>query len=132
MPGAIAATEAEILSPAWLAWICTWAAYSTTCALVRIRLPSMTTPEPEISTGASLVQGRAKSGWRTVANTFTTAFSAPWEMAGEGSGAGLLATGFSGGAGGAWAAAPAATSQLASRKRSVTGIGGGLGAWTWR
>ena len=45
MPGATATTVAGTLSPAAFAWTCTWLAYSTTCALVSMRLPSMTTPE---------------------------------------------------------------------------------------
>ena len=57
MPGAMASTVAEILSPAWLAWICTWLAYLTTWALVRMRLPSITTPLPVSSEGDCLVQG---------------------------------------------------------------------------
>src|ERR1700730_17523686 len=75
IPGATATTVAEILSPAWFAWICTWLEYRTTCALVRMRLPSITTPEPVTSLGACLVQGLNGSGYRNVENTLTTAFS---------------------------------------------------------
>src|SRR6185312_2092351 len=46
-----------------------------TCALVRMRLPSMTTPEAVISRGACLVHGRNGAGARTVAKIFTTEFS---------------------------------------------------------
>src|ERR1700692_2844839 len=75
MPGATATTVAGTLSPAALACTCTWLAYSTTCALVRMRLPSITTPDPVISLGACLVQGLKGSGYRNVENTLTTAFS---------------------------------------------------------
>src|ERR1700722_9569627 len=85
IPGAMASTDAEILSPAWFACTCTWLAYRTTWALVRMRLPSITTPEPVISVGACLVQGRERSGLRTVENTFTTAFSTFAEVLFEGS-----------------------------------------------
>src|ERR1700760_2016464 len=40
-----------------------------------MRLPSMTTPEPVTSLGADLVQGLNGSGYRSVENTLTTAFS---------------------------------------------------------
>ena len=44
----------------------------TTWALVRIRLPSMTTPVPLASCGLCLVQGWVRSGYRIVAEIFTT------------------------------------------------------------
>src|SRR3984885_4613028 len=75
MPGATATTVAGTLSPAALACTCTWLAYSTTCALVRMRLPSMTTPDPVTSLGACLVQGLKGSGYRMVEKTLTTEFS---------------------------------------------------------
>ena len=62
MPGATATTVAGTLSPAAFAWICTWLAYRTTWALVRMRLPSITTPEAVTSLGACLVQGLKGSG----------------------------------------------------------------------
>src|SRR5580704_15457322 len=85
MPGATATTAAGSLSPWAFACTCTWLAYRTTWALVRMRLPSITTPEPVISVGACLVQGRERSGLRTVENTFTTAFSTFAEVLFEGS-----------------------------------------------
>src|ERR1700753_2047642 len=79
MPGAIARTDADNLSPAAFAWICTWLAYSTACALVKIRLPSITTPEAVASLGACLVHGLKGSGYRMVEKIFTTEFSrAAW------------------------------------------------------
>src|ERR1700688_4978707 len=75
MPGATATTVAGTLSPAALACTCTWLAYSTTCALVRMRLPSITTPDPVISLGACLAQGLNGSGNRMVEKTLTTEFS---------------------------------------------------------
>jgi hypothetical protein len=57
MPGATANTVAGSLSPWAFACTCTWLAYRTTCALVRMRLPSITTPEAVISVGACLVHG---------------------------------------------------------------------------
>src|SRR6266404_3482642 len=75
MPGATATTVAGTLSPAALACTCTWLAYSTTCAFVRIRLPSITTPDPLTSLGACLVQGLKGSGNRMVEKTLTTEFS---------------------------------------------------------
>jgi len=41
-------------------------------AAVRIRLPSMITPEPEVSWAVALAQGRTKSGSRRVAWILTT------------------------------------------------------------
>src|SRR5581483_2362477 len=52
----------------------------------------MTTPEPETSAGACFIQGLEGSGRRSVANTFTTAFSASCDMAAVGSGVGVGAT----------------------------------------
>src|ERR1700732_462211 len=75
MPGATATTVACTLSPAALACTCTWLAYSTTCALVRMRLPSITTPDPVASLGACLVQGLKGAGYRMVEKTLTTEFS---------------------------------------------------------
>ena len=75
MPGAIAITLASSFSPDWLACTCTWLACSTTWALVRMRLPSMTTPVPEESRGDCLDQGLKGSGEREVEKIFTTAFS---------------------------------------------------------
>src|ERR1700722_18797028 len=75
MPGATAMTVAGTLSPAAFACTCTWLAYRTTCALVRMRLPSITTPEAVTSLGACLVQGLKGSGYRMVAKTLTTEFS---------------------------------------------------------
>src|SRR6266850_4459184 len=75
MPGATATTVAGTLSPAALACTCTWLAYTTTWALVRMRLPSITTPDPLTSLGACLVQGLKGSGYRMVEKTLTTEFS---------------------------------------------------------
>src|SRR5882757_11201094 len=85
IPGATPTTVAEILSPAWLAWICTWLEYRTTCAFVRMRLPSMITPEAVTSLGACFVHGLNGSGYRSVENTLTTAFSTLVGTAGVGS-----------------------------------------------
>src|SRR5215472_1601486 len=83
-----------------------------TCALVRIRLPSMTTPEPVASIGAALLQGRATSGRRMVENTLTTALSASWAIAGLGSAAAFAA------AAAAVSSAPA-SSQLQNTRRRL-------------
>ena len=57
----------------------------TTWALVRIRLPSITTPVPLASRGLCLAQGRIRSGIRIVAEIFTTdsriAVSCAWASA---------------------------------------------------
>src|SRR5260370_29485718 len=75
MPGALHTAVAGAWSPAALACTCTWLAYSTTCALVRMRLPSITTPDPVTSLGACLVHGLKGSGYRMVEKTLTTEFS---------------------------------------------------------
>src|ERR1700746_2655920 len=77
-----------------------------------MRLPSMTTPEPNASTGEALPHGRATSGRRMVENTFTTALSASCAIAGLGSTAGF-------------GAAPAVGSEAGGG--SDGGLGGGAG-----
>ncbi len=72
IPGLTASTCAGSLSLDWLLSTKSWLAYVTTWALVRIRLPSMTTPVPLASLGLCLVQGLVRSGNRIVAVIFTT------------------------------------------------------------
>src|SRR5205085_11657336 len=75
IPGPTALTMAGSLSPAWLAWTCTSLAYCTTCALVKMRLPLITTPLAVISFGSFFAHGLVGSGCRSVANILTTEFS---------------------------------------------------------
>src|SRR6266699_7272005 len=76
-----------------------------------MRLPSITTPEPDTSTGASFAQGRTRSGRRIVAKTLTTAFSVSWETAAAGSDAGTA----DGLAGGTSAGGPSVACRAADR-----------------
>ena len=72
MPGAMNSTRAAILSPASLPWIWISPAYRATCALVNMRLPSITTPEPVTLDGDCLFHGLKGSGLTRVAKIFTT------------------------------------------------------------
>ena len=72
IPGLTASTVAASFSlDCWLSTL-SWLAKRTMWALVRIRLPPMTTPVPLASRGLCLVQGWSMSGYRRVAVILTT------------------------------------------------------------
>src|SRR6478736_597547 len=101
IPGPTALTMAGSLSPAWLAWTCTSLAYCTTCELVKMRLPLITTPLAVLPFGSFFVHGLVGSGSRRVAKIFTTEFSTALDgvaavdeaLVGDGLASGVAVTG---------------------------------------